>query len=157
MNDITRKSDEITRRNFAATLARRCLGVSMVPAFAGLGNRAWAADTSSGKADRVIYLYMSGGMTHLDTLDPKPNTEVQGPTKTVKTPVPGVLLSEHMPALAKMLNKVSYCTLDIKNGIKSITYVYAGKVHTKERCYLYHYMQTCISTKTRSMRSNSFN
>ena len=44
-----------------------------------------------------------------------------------------------------------------KNGIKRITYVYAGKVHTKERCYLYHYMQTCILTKTRSMRSNSFN
>ena len=107
MNDITRKSDEITRRNFAATLAQRCLGVSMVPAFAGLGNRAWAAAGSGGKADHVIYLYMSGGMSHLDTLDPKPNTEVQGPTKTVKTPVPGVLLSEHMPALAKMLNKVT--------------------------------------------------
>ena len=107
MNDITRKSDEITRRNFAATLAKRCLGVSMVPAFAGLGNRAWAAAASGGKADRVIYLYMSGGMSHLDTLDPKPGTDVQGPTKTVKTPIPGVVLSEHMPSLAKMLNKVT--------------------------------------------------
>lgn len=107
MNDLIRHGDEITRRNFAAMLARRCLGVSILPAFAGLGNRAWAAAASAGKADRVIYLYMSGGMSHLDTLDPKPNTEVQGPTKTTKTSMPGVLLSEHMPGLAKLLNKVS--------------------------------------------------
>ena len=104
MNDITRKSDEITRRNFAATLAKRCLGVSMVPAFAGLGNRAWAAAASGGKADRVIYLYMSGGMSHLDTLDPKPGTDVQGPTKTVKTPI---VIVEKKPAIK------AFCNVDL--------------------------------------------
>lgn len=107
MRKFTGNTEDITRRNFAATLARRCLGVSIAPALASMGNPAWAAAASSGKADRVIYLYMSGGMSHLDTLDPKPRTEVQGPTKAIKTALPGVMLSEHMPGLAKLLSKVS--------------------------------------------------
>jgi hypothetical protein len=48
----------------------------------GTGQAAVAAAASAatgGKAKSVIYLFMTGGMSHLDTFDPKPdNKEVKG-------------------------------------------------------------------------------
>ena len=41
------------------------------------------------KAKNVIYLYMSGGMSHLDTFDPK-TSEVRGPMEQVKTKTDGI-------------------------------------------------------------------
>ena len=37
----------------------------------------------SPKAKRVIYLYMSGGMTHLDTFGCVPGADTMGGTKTI--------------------------------------------------------------------------
>jgi len=58
-------------------------------------------------AKQVIYLYMSGGMTHLDTFDPKPGHANQGPTKTIDTNVDGIRLSEYLPSLAKHADKMA--------------------------------------------------
>ena len=62
----------------AGNKAQAALGPNL-----GLPNRA-------GAAKHVIYLYMSGGMTHLDTFDTKPGHDNQGQTKTIKTNVPGL-------------------------------------------------------------------
>jgi hypothetical protein len=96
-------SDEITRRSFAARTASALLGVGLAPTFA---QRASAAGTGSplkqvATAKRVIYLYMNGGMSHLDTFDVKPGAETQGPTKAINTSADGVQISEHLPKLAK--------------------------------------------------------
>ncbi|MEK6238934.1 MAG: DUF1501 domain-containing protein, partial [Planctomycetales bacterium] len=52
----------------------------------------------------VIYLYMTGGMTHLDTLDPKPGAKTQGPVKAIQTSAQGVQISEYLPRLAKQMH-----------------------------------------------------
>lgn len=89
--------DGQSRRKFMMNAAKSALGVSMVPM---LGGNVFGA-ASGGKAEHCIFLYMSGGMTHLDTFDPKPGAETQGKTGTAKTPVAGVELSEFLPKLAK--------------------------------------------------------
>ena len=67
-----------TRRAF---LGRTAQGVGSVALASLLSDRALSADKASGvlselhhapKAKRVIWLYMAGGMTHLETFDPKP-------------------------------------------------------------------------------------
>src|SRR5205085_9153651 len=58
-------------------------------------------------AKNVIYLYMSGGMTHLDTFDLKPGAATQGPTQAIKTSADGVQISSHLPNLAKLMDKVA--------------------------------------------------
>jgi hypothetical protein len=67
-----------TRRAF---LGRTAQGVGSVALASLLADRAVSADKASGvlselhhapKAKRVIWLYMAGGMTHLETFDPKP-------------------------------------------------------------------------------------
>ena len=106
MNEYVRKSDELSRRRFMSRTAQSLLGVGLLPA------ASWAADLSSPgtglkkkpTARNVIYLYMSGGMTHLDTLDPKPEHENGGPVKAIPTAADGVMISEYLPLLAGALS-----------------------------------------------------
>ncbi len=96
------------RRHFIASAAKTLLGVGAAPAFLqGLPGTAQAAlGPDLGLPDRmnpaksVIYLYMSGGMTHMDTFDPKPGHENQGPVRSIATSADGVEISEYLPRLA---------------------------------------------------------
>jgi hypothetical protein len=55
-------------------------------------------------ARSVILLFQFGGASHLDTFDPKPSAprEIRGEFATIKTRVPGILVSEHLPRLARI-------------------------------------------------------
>ncbi|MEM9280540.1 MAG: DUF1501 domain-containing protein [Verrucomicrobiota bacterium] len=55
----------------------------------------------------MIYLYMNGGMSHLDTFDPKPGGEVMGPTKKIRTKVDDLVLSDNLPRLARHADKLA--------------------------------------------------
>jgi hypothetical protein len=57
----------------------------------------------------VILLWMAGGPSHIDTFDPKPDRPLQnrGPFGAIPTRLPGVLLCEHLPRLAAMLDRFS--------------------------------------------------
>ena len=112
-------SDETTRRQFAAYTAQACLGVGIagnlaVGAAPGDDPSLTSVDPtqtfggSKRTAKHVIYFYMGGGMSHLDTFDPKPNNKtVQGPTKAISTAADGIQISEHFPDLAKQMKNVS--------------------------------------------------
>lgn len=100
MNATLRKLDDPTRRNVLACAAKTFLGVSLLPggAFA----------SGNGSAKRVIYLFMEGGMSHLDTFDPKPeNKEAQGPVKAIGTNVDGIRVTEYLPRLAKQMHHIA--------------------------------------------------
>jgi hypothetical protein len=102
------RQQEITRRDFAARTASSLLGVGMLGS--SLNHRSFAAFENSSKlkqvatAKNVIYLYMSGGQTHLDTWDPKPGTATGGPTKAIATSADGVQLAENLPLTAKQMH-----------------------------------------------------
>jgi len=102
------KFDSLTRRQLMRNAARAFLGVSIAPAAAMIaGDKAMAAPPALGKAKHVIYLFMSGAMSQLDTLDPKPDSDVQGDTGVIKTKIAGLQLSEHLPKLAQNINDVA--------------------------------------------------
>jgi len=58
------------------------------------------------KAKHVILLWMNGGPSHIDTWDPKVG-KTGGLHKAIKTSVPGLVISEHMPLLAGLANKLA--------------------------------------------------
>ena len=62
----------------------------------------------SGTAKNVIYVYLSGGLSHIDSLDPKPGAPTAGEFKPVKTNVDGIQLSQHMNMLA---DQMDHCTV----------------------------------------------
>ena len=50
---------------------------------------------------------MSGGPSQLDTFDPKPGHANGGPFREIPTSVPGIRISEHLPKLAKLVDRVA--------------------------------------------------
>ncbi len=104
------KSDEISRRQFMIGAARGYLGVSVLPMLgATLASDAFGATPPlrAGAAKSVIYLNMAGGMSHIDTFDPKPrNSDIQGPTPVIDTSADGVQISGYLPKTAAMMKHV---------------------------------------------------
>jgi hypothetical protein len=89
MKSALNKLDTLARREFVARTAQAALGVTVLP---GMLDNLRAAETASksgpgtpgfGKAKKVIFLWMSGGMSHIDTWDPKTGT-TKGPTDPIK-------------------------------------------------------------------------
>jgi hypothetical protein len=58
---------------------------------------------------RCIFLLLTGGPSHLDTFDPKPDapSEVRGPFRPIRTAVPGVYLSELLPRAAARMDRIA--------------------------------------------------
>lgn len=53
----------------------------------------------------VIHVVMGGGLSHIDSLDPKPDApaEIRGEFGTIATSIPGTRVTEHLPYMAKAL------------------------------------------------------
>jgi hypothetical protein len=64
---------------------------------------------SFGKAKNCIVLFLSGGPSHHDTFDPKPDepVEVRGEFDQIQTSVPGLVIGEHLPRTAKWMDRVA--------------------------------------------------
>jgi hypothetical protein len=70
------------------------------------------AATNNGRATAprsVILFWLSGGPSHIDMWDPKPDApaEIRGPFATIPTSVPGVRFSEHLPRQAAIMDKLT--------------------------------------------------
>lgn len=95
-----------TRRNFLKAGLAGMAGLTL-PGL--LRHRADAAraglPSRSGKS--VLLLWMAGGPSHIDTWDPKPNRppENRGPFGVTRTRVPGVIVCEHLPKQAAMMDR----------------------------------------------------
>src|SRR5262245_61571171 len=60
------------------------------------------------KQDRAcILLWMAGGPSQFESLDPKPGAETQGPTRAIPTSVPGIQIAEHWPRTAGVMNELA--------------------------------------------------
>jgi hypothetical protein len=60
-------------------------------------------------ARSVILLWMAGGVTHIDSLDPKPDApeETRGTLGAIPTTLPGVRFCESMPCLARQAHRIA--------------------------------------------------
>ncbi|MCX8494638.1 MAG: DUF1501 domain-containing protein [Akkermansiaceae bacterium] len=110
------KADELTRRQFVTHAARAYLGVHLFPMLGGtLASAAPEAALKGGTAKSVIYLYMSGGMSHVDTFDPKPKKkEVMGKTEAIPTKADGVMIGHYLKKTAEVMDKV--CVINSMNS-----------------------------------------
>jgi hypothetical protein len=59
------------------------------------------------RSKAVILLWMTGGPSHIDTWDPKPEMpcEIRGPFGVIPTKLPGVRVCEYLPKMAAMLDR----------------------------------------------------
>lgn len=110
MNEIRKTRDPFTRRAFVTGAAKSFLGLGAMPLLGNLASAAAATGTplrAGAKAQSVIYLYMSGGMSHIDTFDTKPGAETQGPVESIATTADGIQISQYFPKLANQMHNVA--------------------------------------------------
>jgi len=95
--------------------ARAYLGVHLFPMLgSSVATAAVEGTATKNKAKHVIYLYMAGGMSHLDTFDPKPRREeVMGPTQTIVGNA-GFEISGYLPKTAAVTDKM--CVINSLNS-----------------------------------------
>jgi hypothetical protein len=83
--------------------------------FAGLLPPA-LAEAVRQKRKQVLLVWLDGGMSQLESWDPKPNTPFGGPFRAIPTSVPGIHVSELLPRSAKQMHHLalvrSLCTRD---------------------------------------------
>jgi len=116
-----RAAEPITRRSFITagaiglgTLGLGTLGlighIGLDPATVGFA----ATKVSSlqqlpgfGRAKRCLFLFLTGGPPQHDTWDMKPHApvEIRGELQPISTPVPGLMVSELFPQLAKIARR----------------------------------------------------
>lgn len=96
--------DGISRREFL-TIGGLALGGLSLPQLLAMEARAGVRNNHKA----VIMIYLPGGPSHHDMFDMKPDapSEIRGEFKPIKTNVPGLEICEHLPRLAKMMDKVA--------------------------------------------------
>jgi hypothetical protein len=88
----------IDRRTFLVASGLSCFGLNI--AGAAPARRA---------AKSTIMIWLSGGASHIDTWDLKPDAvaEYRGPFRRVATSVPGIFLCEHLPHLSRQTHHLA--------------------------------------------------
>ena len=91
-------ADGVSRRDFLRAGSLTVVGLSgaaMSSSLAVVPNR------------RAIFILMTGGVSQLETFDPKPEAvaAIRGPFKSIETSVPGLRFGESLPQLAMRANR----------------------------------------------------
>lgn len=134
---------QLSRRRLLGTAAGAAVGAF---GLGGLVQPALAEDLKK-KQKQVLFIWIDGGMSQLESWDPKPNTLFGGPFRTIGTSVPGIHVSELLPKTAKQMHHLavirSVCTQDnshsagvarIQRGDpknRGVTYPYFGSAIAK--------------------------
>ena len=94
----------LPRRSFLRTSA---VGLTLADLLRGQAANASPASPLSNKS--LIVLWLWGGPSHLETFDMKPEApqEYRGEFRPIKTPVPGLEITEHLPLLAARADRFS--------------------------------------------------
>jgi hypothetical protein len=96
----------VSRRNLLKAGWAGMAGLSLPALIRGRSLAAEEGRPAMGRKS-VILLWMTGGPSHIDTWDPKPDRplENRGPFGVIPTRLPGTFLCEHLPRQAAMLDK----------------------------------------------------
>src|SRR5438132_7190278 len=106
----------LSRRSFVSGLTGGAIAVA-----SGLGGALAAtpalADQIKAKHKRILNIFMHGGVSQLESWDPKPNTDTGGPFRAINTSVPGIHISDLLPYTAKQMHHLSIVrSLNTKQG-----------------------------------------
>jgi hypothetical protein len=106
-----RTSGGMTRRRMLQVGGAGILGVNFDQLLAAEA----VADNRPARAKSVIFVFLYGGPSQLETFDMKPDAPdtIRGPFKPIASRTPGLRICEHLPRLAAISDK--YCTIRTVN------------------------------------------
>lgn len=117
-----KRSDGFLRRDMIRIGALGTAGLSIEDML----QLAEAGEVRNATASSAIFINLAGGPSHIDSFDPKPESPVEyrGEFSVTQTNVPGMILCEHLPRLAKcahlfaLLRGVSHSLTEHQMGTK---------------------------------------
>jgi hypothetical protein len=103
-----RRCDGASRRDFLRVGGLTALGLGL-PHLLRAEAMAADGDRAKARAKSAILIFLSGGLSHHDSFDAKPEAgeEVRGPFQAIDTALPGVQVGELLPLTAKVMDKVA--------------------------------------------------
>ena len=126
-----RLCDGIDRRDFLRIGALGMGGLTLPGLL-----RAEAAAGIKGSHKAIIMIYMPGAPSHQDMYDLKMDApaEIRGEFKPIQTNVPGIQISEHMPRLAAIMDKLAplRSVVGSPNGAHDSHICYTGRAKRNE-------------------------
>jgi hypothetical protein len=102
------RCDGVSRRDFLEVGALAAVGLTLPDLLKAQGQTPAPANRRA-RAQSVILVYLGGGLSHHDTFDMKPDQpeEIRGKYHPIGTKVPGLMISEMLPRMARCLDKVA--------------------------------------------------
>jgi hypothetical protein len=111
--DRSSRQRSVDRRTVVRAGALGLMGIGIDRLLAGqaLAERASLEGAGTPRARSVIYIFLSGGLSQLDSFDMKPDrpSEIRGPFRSIETRTPGLRICEHLPLLAARSEHWSIC------------------------------------------------
>jgi uncharacterized protein (DUF1501 family) len=104
MDDIRIGIQGFCRRRFLKAVSTTAAGVGCL-SFRDL--MAEEAESLRKRGKSMILLWMQGGPSQFETLDPKPGHANGGPTEGIQTAVSGITIADNMPKVAAMMNDIA--------------------------------------------------
>lgn len=127
----------MARRQFLAGTAAGAVGMGVI------GNQTQAQQLAR-QEKRILQVFLQGGVSQLESWDPKPGTVHGGPFQAIPTSVPGIHISELLPHIAQRMHLLSIVrSINIKindheqgrqfmeKGRRVGTFPYVGAVASK--------------------------
>ncbi|MFT4841193.1 MAG: hypothetical protein ACI8UD_004277 [Planctomycetota bacterium] len=104
-----RSASNLNRRDFLARSAGLGIAAALPGNLLANGQQLRNQQRPGPKADAVIQIYLGGGLSHIDTFDPKPDApvDVRGPFRSIATKVDDQRFSELCRNLAKIADKLT--------------------------------------------------
>jgi len=134
---------QVSRRRFlggaagAAAVGATGLGSLLQPA---------VAVEMKKKAKQVLFVWLDGGISQLESWDPKPNTEFGGPFRAIPTSVPGIHVSELVKHSAKQMHRLAICrSLCTKDNSHSAGVARIQRGDPKNRGVIYPYFGSAVT------------
>ncbi len=127
----------VTRRQILQVGGLGALGLSLADWLRVGELKASSPARARGREKSCIFIFLSGGPSHLETFDPKPAAPVniRGPYGTIRTNVPGIQIGELLPQIAQRMDKCCLLrSMTSKDGGHSGVFMLSGGNKTAASC-----------------------
>jgi hypothetical protein len=132
----------LSRRQLLGTGALGAAGAS------GLGGLLdpLVAEELKANEKQVLLVWLDGGMSQLESWDPKPNTQFGGPFRPIQTSVPGIQFSELLPRTATVMQHLAVVrSVHTQDNSHSAGVGRVNRGDPKNRGVIYPYLGSAVA------------
>jgi hypothetical protein len=105
-----------------------------------------AGETLRQDEKQVIFIWLDGGISQLESWDPKPNTRFGGPFRAIPTSVPGIHVSELVRHSAKQMHHLSILrSLHTQDNSHSAGVARINRGDPQDRGVVYPYLGSAVA------------